>query len=265
MWSGWGFLLPLCGLIVIWVGVLLVLSGEATVGGILAFQMYLFMLLAPVLTLVQSYGQTQQGLAAMERVLDILRRPIDKPDRPGAIAAPRQVELHRIRPRRVRVSPGGDGLARPVAARARRRDGGARRSEWLGQDDSHQSRRPFLRPDGRRDASERHRSARHAAQSYRQRLALVQQDTFLFDGTIAENIAYWRKDATREQIEQAARRANAYDFVMSFPAGFATVVGERGVRLSGGQAQRISIALRDPGRSADPDPGRSDEQPGFGE
>jgi ATP-binding cassette subfamily B protein/subfamily B ATP-binding cassette protein MsbA len=78
--------------------------------------------------------------------------------------------------------------------------------------------------------------------SFRRLLALVQQDTFLFDGTVAENIAYGRRAATRADIAEAARRANAHDFIIAFPGGFDTLVGERGVRLSGGQAQRISIA-----------------------
>ena len=192
--------------------------------------MYLFMLLAPVSTLVQSYGQTQQGLAAMERVLDILRRPIDKPDRPGAIIAPREVELiefdhvvfayhqgetvlHDLSLRVpggatvALVGPSGSGKTTVTNLVARFYDSTAGALRLNGID--------------LRDMR---------AQSYRERLALVQQDTFLFDGTIAENIAYGRKEATREQIEQAARRANAYDFVMSFPAGFETVVGERAAR-----------------------------------
>ncbi|RMF82351.1 MAG: ATP-binding cassette domain-containing protein, partial [Planctomycetota bacterium] len=78
--------------------------------------------------------------------------------------------------------------------------------------------------------------------SYRELIGLVQQDVFLFDGTIAENIAYGRPDATPEQIRDAARRANAHAFIEQFPEGYETIVGERGVRLSGGQAQRVSIA-----------------------
>jgi ATP-binding cassette subfamily B protein len=72
---------------------------------------------------------------------------------------------------------------------------------------------------------------------------------FLFDGSIRENIAYGRPKASEEEIVDAARRANAHQFIMEMPAGFDTVIGERGVRLSGGQAQRLSIAralLADP-------------------
>jgi subfamily B ATP-binding cassette protein MsbA len=77
----------------------------------------------------------------------------------------------------------------------------------------------------------------------------VLQDNFLFDGTVAENIAFSRPDAPREAIEQAARQAYCEEFVRGFPDGYDTVVGERGVKLSGGQRQRIAIAralLADP-------------------
>lgn len=83
----------------------------------------------------------------------------------------------------------------------------------------------------------------------RQQMALVPQDVLLFGGTIAENILYGRPDATREEVENAARQANAHNFIASFPEGYETVVGERGLKLSGGQRQRIAIAraiLKDP-------------------
>ena len=70
----------------------------------------------------------------------------------------------------------------------------------------------------------------------------VQQEPVLFNDTIANNIAYGFPEATREEIEDAARQANAYDFIKSFPDGFDTSVGERGAQLSGGQKQRIAIA-----------------------
>ncbi|MST60561.1 ABC transporter ATP-binding protein [Parafannyhessea umbonata] len=86
-------------------------------------------------------------------------------------------------------------------------------------------------------------------QSLRQAIGIVQQDVYLFDGTIAENIAYGRPDATAREIREAARKANIEEFVESLPDGFETTVGERGARLSGGQKQRIAIArvfLKDP-------------------
>ncbi len=78
--------------------------------------------------------------------------------------------------------------------------------------------------------------------SLRKNIGLVQQDIFLFAGTIGENIRYGRIDATDQEVEEAARRANIHDFISTLPDGYDTQVGERGLRLSGGQKQRISIA-----------------------
>lgn len=83
----------------------------------------------------------------------------------------------------------------------------------------------------------------------RKQMAIVPQDVMLFGGSIFENIAYGKPDATSEEVEAAARKANAHDFIMSFPEGYKTIVGERGIKLSGGQRQRIAIAraiLKDP-------------------
>jgi subfamily B ATP-binding cassette protein MsbA len=77
---------------------------------------------------------------------------------------------------------------------------------------------------------------------YRSQLGVVLQDNFLFDGTIAENIAFAHPHATREQIMEAGRIAHCEDFVNSFADGYDTIVGERGVKLSGGQRQRVAIA-----------------------
>jgi ATP-binding cassette subfamily B protein/subfamily B ATP-binding cassette protein MsbA len=78
--------------------------------------------------------------------------------------------------------------------------------------------------------------------SYRGLLAIVQQDVFLFDGSVRDNIAYGRHSASEAEIEDAARRANAHEFIEKLPEGYDTFVGERGVKLSGGQQQRLAIA-----------------------
>src|SRR5688572_22454230 len=85
--------------------------------------------------------------------------------------------------------------------------------------------------------------------SYRRLLGIVEQDTFLFDGSIADNIAYGRKSAGHDEVVEAARLANAEEFITSMPEGYSTLIGERGVKLSGGQRQRLTIAraiLADP-------------------
>jgi ATP-binding cassette subfamily B protein len=99
-----------------------------------------------------------------------------------------------------------------------------------------------IRIDGR-DARE------YAREELRGQMAVVPQEVLLFGGTVAENIAYGRPGASPAQIEDAARKANAHDFIMSFPDGYQTRVGERGIQLSGGQRQRVAIAraiLKDP-------------------
>src|SRR5205823_6646386 len=78
--------------------------------------------------------------------------------------------------------------------------------------------------------------------SYRGLLAIVQQDVFLFDGSVRDNIAYSHRDATDAEIEDAARRANAHEFIIKLPEKYETFIGERGVKLSGGQQQRLAIA-----------------------
>jgi subfamily B ATP-binding cassette protein MsbA len=85
--------------------------------------------------------------------------------------------------------------------------------------------------------------------SIRAQMAIVPQETLLFGGTIRENILYGRLDASEAEMIEAAKAANAHDFIMEFPRGYDTVVGERGAKLSGGQRQRVSIAraiLKDP-------------------
>src|SRR5205085_6226575 len=86
-------------------------------------------------------------------------------------------------------------------------------------------------------------------ESLRNQIAIVPQDTLLFSGSVRDNIAYGRLDASESEIEAAARAANAHEFVLQLPQGYATKVGERGTKLSGGQRQRIAIAraiLKDP-------------------
>jgi ATP-binding cassette subfamily B protein len=78
--------------------------------------------------------------------------------------------------------------------------------------------------------------------SLRRQIAIVRQDTLLFSGTVRDNIAYGRPDASLEEVAAAARSAQAHDFIMALPNGYETVIGERGIGLSGGQRQRIAIA-----------------------
>lgn len=242
VWSGWGFFLPLAALVTIWYGGVLILHGHTTVGGVIAFQMYLMMLLNPVSVIVRTYGEVQQGLAAMERVSDLLREPIDKPDRPAARYAPGNVETIEFDSVRFAYRPD-----QPVLQSVSLTVPGGQTVALVGPSGSGKTTftnlvaRFYDPSDGAvrlngvdlRDLKLR---------SYRDLIGLVQQDVFLFDGSVAENIAYGRPAASQAEIEDAARRAHAHEFITDFPDAYDTLVGERGVRLSGGQAQRVSIA-----------------------
>jgi ABC-type multidrug transport system fused ATPase/permease subunit len=87
-----------------------------------------------------------------------------------------------------------------------------------------------------------HEIADISKESLRSQIAVVPQEVILFGGSIRENILYGNVDATQEEVIEAAKKANAYDFIMSFPEKFDTLVGDRGIQLSGGQKQRIAIA-----------------------
>ena len=249
IWTSWGLLLGIVNVVIVWYGGYLNLRGRASVGDIMAFQWYTFLLLNPVWQIVNSFSELQRSLAAMERVFELLEMKADKPDRPGAVAAPSVVQELRFdhvefeyregRPV-VRdfdvVVPGGSVVAlvgRSGAGKTTVTDLAAR---------FHDPTRGRILLNGI-DI----RDMRLA--TYRDLLAIVQQDVFLFDGSVRDNIAYGRFDATDEDVLDAARRANALEFIVNLPEGFETTIGERGVRLSGGQQQRLAIAraiLADP-------------------
>ena len=107
----------------------------------------------------------------------------------------------------------------------------------------------FYEPESGRIVIDGRDARDYGLRELRGRMAIVPQDVLLFGGSIRDNIAYGRPDATEAEVMEAARKANAHDFIGAFPEGYETRVGERGVQLSGGQRQRVAIAraiLRDP-------------------
>ncbi len=242
LWSTWGLLMSAVNVIIVWYGGYLAIGGGASVGDIMAFQWYTFLLLGPVWNIVNSFSELQRSLAAMERVFEVLGMEGDKPDRPDARDAPRVV--HEIRFENVEfeyrpgqpvvrdfsvVVPGGSVIAlvgRSGAGKTTVTDLVAR---------FHDPTRGRILVNGSdiRD---------YRLKTYRDLLAIVQQDVFLFDGSVADNIAYARHKARMEEIEDAARRANAHEFIVRLPEQYNTFIGERGVKLSGGQQQRLAIA-----------------------
>jgi ATP-binding cassette subfamily B protein/subfamily B ATP-binding cassette protein MsbA len=242
LWSSWGLLLGAVNVVIVWYGGYLAIGGRASVGDIMAFQWYTFLLLGPVWNIVNSFSELQRSLAAMERVFEVLGMEDDKPDRPDARDAPRVVREIKFedvefeyRPGQpvVRdfsvVVPGGSVIAlvgRSGAGKTTVTDLVAR---------FHDPTRGRIIVNGTDIRDFRLRT-------YRDLLALVQQDVFLFDGSVRDNIAYARHNATDEEVEDAAHRANAHEFIVRLPEQYETFIGERGVKLSGGQQQRLAIA-----------------------
>jgi ATP-binding cassette subfamily B protein/subfamily B ATP-binding cassette protein MsbA len=253
--SAWGLLMPGVGVVIIWYGGYLVMRDQATgaanpttVGQLFAFQSYTFMLLQPVMQIVNSFSQTQSMLAAMERVFDTFEKPVDKPDVEGAVDAPERVESITfdnlsfaygdtpvIRNLNLHV-PGGSVVALVGPSGA----GKSTLTDLIARFYDPKEGRILLNGVDLRDIQ---------LKSYRQLLGVVEQEVFLFDGSVRDNIAYGRREATDEMVVDAARRANAHDFIEAMDEGYDTIIGERGVKLSGGQRQRLSIAralLADP-------------------
>jgi len=242
LWTSWGFALSAVNVAIVWYGGHLYLAGNASIGDIMAFQWYSFLLLNPVWQIVNSFSELQRSLAATERVFEVLGMSNDKPDRPDALDAPTSVneiefdavdfEYREGRPVvrdfKVRV-PGGAVVAlvgRSGAGKTTVTDLVAR----------------FHDPTRGRILLNDTDIRRFRLHAYRSLLAIVQQDVFLFDGSVRDNIAYGRHDATDAEVEDAARRANAHEFIAHLPERYETFIGERGVKLSGGQQQRLAIA-----------------------
>ncbi|HWD21424.1 MAG TPA: ABC transporter ATP-binding protein [Verrucomicrobiae bacterium] len=242
LWTSWGLLLGAVNVVIVWYGGYLNISGGASIGDIMAFQWYTFLLLNPVWNIVNSFSELQRSLAAMERVFEVLAMEKDKPDKPGAAPAPvsvREIEFQDVefsyRPghpvvRDFNVVVPGDSV---VALVGRSGAGKTTVTDLVARFHDPTRGRILLNGADIRDLR---------LATYRDLLAIVQQDVFLFDGSVRDNIAYGRQDATDAQVEDAARRANAHEFIVKLPEKYGTFIGERGVKLSGGQQQRLAIA-----------------------
>jgi ATP-binding cassette subfamily B protein/subfamily B ATP-binding cassette protein MsbA len=242
IWTSWNVIIGTVNVAIVWFGGWLNLRGGASIGDIMAFQWYTFLLLNPVWNIVNTFSELQRSLAATERVFEVLGMEEDKPDRPGAMDVPpvaneirfEDVEfeyregLPVVRDFNV-TAPGGAVIAlvgRSGAGKTTVTDLVAR----------------FHDPSKGRILLNGVDIREFKLQSYRGLLAIVQQDVFLFDGSVRDNIAYGRHDAGDAEVEDAARRANAHEFIVRLPDAYQTDIGERGVKLSGGQQQRLAIA-----------------------
>ncbi|MGE0540445.1 MAG: ABC transporter ATP-binding protein [Dehalococcoidia bacterium] len=219
-----------------------VIVGAVTIGTLVAFLQYRVQLAAPVRTLGMIASLTARTSAAGERIFEILDARSDVEERPGAI------ELSDVRGRvcfedvSFRYDPRSP-VVQDITIGARP----GQMIALLGPTGSGKSTVLNLLPrfydvtDGR-ITIDGHDIRDVTLASLRREVGIVLQDVFLFSATVRDNIAYGRPDASREEIEQAAKAARIHDFIMTLPEGYDTWVGERGVTLSGGQKQRIAIA-----------------------
>jgi ATP-binding cassette subfamily B protein/subfamily B ATP-binding cassette protein MsbA len=248
----WEVLIPLASIGLLIYGGVRVLQGELTIGDVTMFLVYLTMLLGPLATLANSATTFQNNLAGLDRVLDLLQEPLETSHTPPVTELDPQSVAGRITFQNVSFRyPGSDQwVLRNVSIEAEPgtmvalvgRSGAGKTTLCNLVARFYDPTEGSVRLDGRdlRDFDVEH---------YRRLLGIVEQDVFLFDGTVGENIGYGLRNATPEQIVAAARAANADEFIRQLEGGYDTVIGERGVRLSGGQRQRLAIAralLADP-------------------
>jgi ATP-binding cassette, subfamily B, bacterial MsbA len=235
--------------LVIWFGGSEVLAGRLSPGQLISFVIYMVMIAGPVAALSNIYTQTQESLGAAERIFELLDAAPERPDAPLAIALPPlngQIVFDHVSFEYLPGTPVLADLSLVLPAGqtvALVGPSGAGKTTITGLIPRlYEPTEGHIFVDGYdlRDVQIR---------SLREQIAIVPQEPTLFGGTICENIAYGRLDASQEEIEAAARAANAADFIECLPQGYETLVGERGVKLSAGQRQRIAIAravLRDP-------------------
>ena len=248
----WDILIPLASAGLLLYGGSQVMTGQLSLGALMMFLVYLAMLLEPLAVLAESATALQGSLAGLDRVLDLLAEPDEMPALPGAVVVARQRVIGRVSLEGVSFRyPSGtdlvlkevDLVAEPGQMVALVGPSGAGKTTLCN------LVARFYDPTAGRLTLDGVDLRGLNVDSYRHLLGVVEQDIFLFDGTVADNIGYARRQATADEIEHAARVAHAHEFITALPQGYDTFIGERGVKLSGGQRQRLAIAravLADP-------------------
>jgi ATP-binding cassette subfamily B protein len=235
--------------LVLWYGARLVQAGSMSVGDLTSFMMYTLFVGGAMGSFAELYSQIQRTLGASQRVRELLGEE-PEPAGPGAVVPrvrgqvefehvgfsyPSRKEVQVLRDVCLSVEPGQRvALVGPSGA---------------GKSTATALLLRFYEPDVGRILIDGREAREYGLHELRSQMAIVPQDVLLFGGTILENIAYGRPGASEAEVIEAARQANAHDFIASFPEGYQTRVGERGIQLSGGQRQRVAIAralLRDP-------------------
>ncbi len=237
------FLANLGTLAIVLYGGLQVIGGSLSIGELIAFNTYLGFLLFPILTIGFLAAGLSRAGASSQRVFEILDAPLEVTDAPNAKPLPPiscRVEFDEVRFR----YPGSEKeILRGVSFAVEP----GQTAAILGTTGSGKSTLVNLIPrfydvTGGSVRLDGHDVRDVTLWSLRSQIGIVLQETLLFSGPVRDNVAYGRPDATQEEIEAAARAAQADEFIRALPEGYDTVVGERGIGLSGGQRQRIAIA-----------------------
>ena len=222
-----------------------VLQGQLTMGDLMMFLVYVLMLLGPLATLAQSAAAFQNSLSGFDRVLDLLDEPLEMESDVETTKIKRTDFIGSIEFKDVSFRyPGADGYAledvnlsvEPGETIALVGPSGAGKTTICN------LVARFYDPTEGAVLLDGTDLVKFDVESYRRLTGIVEQDVFLFDGTVADNIGYANRQATADEIAHAAEIANAAEFIVKLPDGYDTTIGERGVRLSGGQRQRLAIA-----------------------
>ena len=228
--------------IVLIAGPLLAMKTGLSISEVVAFLLYLNLFYTPISTLTRVVEDMQQALAGAERVFEVLDTDPDIKDRPHAKKVGKltgSIEFHNVSFSYKGDIPVLDNISfkvkqgQMIALVGPTGVGKTTVSALIAR---------FYDPDSGKILMDGIDIKDITLESLRDQLSIVLQDVFLFNGTIAQNIAYGCHNTTQEQIEEAAKTAYIHEYIMSLPEKYETVIGERGVRLSGGQKQRISIA-----------------------
>jgi ABC-type multidrug transport system fused ATPase/permease subunit len=242
-------LLGIVGVAIMWIGANDILAHRMTVGSFVSYTLYLGLLVGPVVQIVSIGSQITEAFAGLERIREVRNELTEDAEDPSRQPLPRlegRIEFSDVTfeyQKDVPVLHGISFVAEPGTSTALVGPSGSGKSTIIGLVAA------FYRPTTGTVLADGRDLSTVKLHDYRSQLGVVLQDNFLFDGTVLENIAYAKPEASDEEVRRAARIARCDDFVETLPDKYETIVGERGVKLSGGQRQRVAIAraiLADP-------------------
>lgn len=234
----------LMNIVVTMAGAVFLILGKIGIGDYIAYLLYIGTLLTSIRRIVDFTEQFQRGMTGIERFCEIMDAPAEIHDAPDAVEL-KDVQGN-VEFRSVSFSY-ADDPSHTVIQNMNARVQAGQNIAIVGPSGSGKTTLCNLIPrfydtTGGAIMVDGTDIRRFTLKSLRNSIGMVQQDVYLFSGTVYDNIVYGKPGATREEVELAARRAGAYDFISQLPQGFDTYIGERGVKLSGGQKQRLSIA-----------------------